>query len=383
MKNLQVFNRGYLPETSSEKSQKTRCRALTDDVKKCVLHLPFDPLNPYQRALLTALSELGVRVEACKFKWFLLPLTSGMDVVHIHWTYNAVRTPLWKFICCYPVLATQFAWLRLIGRRIVWTVHNLENHEKKQRIRDRLISLLVGHMASNVVVHGKSARILVSKRFGIPQRKIAVIPHGNYIGLYPNEIKRSEARRALGLKDSQRVLLFFGQIRAYKGVEELIEVFKSLDTDDTILIIAGRPINHNIEQRIRLMVNSDSHFQFHPGFVKEDQVQVFMNASDAVVFPYKDILTSGAVLLAMSFSKACIAPKIGCITDVLNERGSFLYEASNSEGLTLALKSALEAGSRLSEMGRYNRVRAEQWSWNKVAAATFDLYRGRMPENFM
>lgn len=344
--------------------------------------LPFDEANPYQRALAAALSELGVRIKGHSLEWRLLACTAGMDVVHIHWTYGLVGTRPWKFVLGYPVLACQFALLRLIGRRIVWTVHNIENHEKRNRIRDRLLSLLIGHLANNVLVHGESARLLVAKKFGIPHRKISVIPHGNYIGFYPDEIGRGEARRRLGVGDTQRILLFLGHIRPYKGVEELIEVFKSLATSDATLIIAGRPLNPEVEQRVRVLLHSDPRIQFHAGFVDDERIQVFMNASDAVVFPYKDVLTSGAVLLAMSFGKACIAPKLGCITDVLDEQGSFLYDAADSKGLILALEAALKAGDRLSKMGHYNRKRVEYWSWNRIASKTRDVYRGRMPAKF-
>ncbi len=342
--------------------------------KMRALHIPFDKMNPYQDALFNALSRLKVQVEGQKFKWFILPLALRVDVIHFHWTYTAVRTRTRKFVFMYPLFAIQLAFFRLIGRRIIWTVHNLENHEKRNRFRDRLVSLLIGHMASNVVVHGTSARALVQKRFGIPFRKIAVIPHGNYIGLYPNEINRSEARRILNLKDSHRVLLFFGQIRLYKGVEELIETFRNIDSDDAILIIAGKPLGQAIEQRIRLILKKDSRFRFHPGFVDEKRVQIFMNSADAVVLPYKDILTSGAVLLAMSFGKACIAPSLGCITETIDERGSFLYEASDPNGLAVSLKSALNQSGQLLKMGKYNRAKVEQLSWDKVAAATHNLY---------
>jgi len=58
-----------------------------------------------------------------------------------------------------------------------------------------------------------------------------------------------------------------------------------------------------------------------------------MNACDVVVFPYQEILTSGAVILAMSFGRACVAPRLGCIQDVLDDKGAFIYEPSNKAGL--------------------------------------------------
>jgi glycosyltransferase involved in cell wall biosynthesis len=94
-----------------------------------------------------------------------------------------------------------------------------------------------------------------------------------------------------------------------------------------------------------------------------------------VVFPYRDILTSGAVILAMSFGRACIAPAIGCIVDVLDEHGAILYDPDRPDGLRQALASAMTDGQRLQEMGAYNLQRARVWSWDGIAQQTAEVYR--------
>lgn len=337
--------------------------------------IPFDAKNPYQRALGAALAKLGVRVEGRAWSWRLLTQARGTDIVHIHWTSGPANARGWKFALGFPALALQFAVLRMQGRRIAWTVHNLESHEKRNRLRERLVSLLIGHMAHGVIVHGESAKGLVSRRFGIPARKITVIPHGNYIGWYPNSVGRSEARRRLELGETERVLLFLGNIRPYKGVTELIQVFRRVAAPNSVLVLAGRPLNDDVQNEVQRLAGDDGRVRYFPGFVDDSEVQAYMNAADAVVFPYREVLTSGAVVLAMSFAKACIAPRLGCIPDVLDARGAFLYDADSPEGLSSAVREALDAGERLVEMGRHNREKAEEWSWDRIAAATMEVYR--------
>ena len=92
-----------------------------------------------------------------------------------------------------------------------------------------------------------------------------------------------------------------------------------------------------------------------------------MNAADVVVFPYRDVLTSGALLLAMSFGKACIAPRIGCMGDVLETSGGFLYDLSDENGLPDALARALQENNRLAAMGQRNLCQAEKWNWDHRA----------------
>ncbi|HEX5400007.1 MAG TPA: glycosyltransferase family 4 protein [Verrucomicrobiae bacterium] len=341
------------------------------------VHMPFDQVNPYQTALGDALRELGVAVDFRPLSWRVRAGARGAEVLHIHWTYPLLGGSIGKFLLGYPFLAAQLVLLRARGCRIVWTVHNLENHEKKRRLRQRLLSYLIGHVANKVIVHGQTARDAVKRHFRIPKRKIVVIPHGNFIGLYPDAIGRNPARRALNLPDSARVVLFLGNIRPYKGVNELIRVFKSAKAPDAILLIAGRLLAGETEQRIRSEIADDPRIRLHPGLVAPHRIQILMNAADVVVLPYRDVLTSGAVVLAMSYGKPCVAPAIGCIADVLDDRVGFLYGREDEQGLTRALNKALAANGILEEMGRHNRARAEQWSWPRIAAATLQVYQNR------
>jgi beta-1,4-mannosyltransferase len=98
-----------------------------------------------------------------------------------------------------------------------------------------------------------------------------------------------------------------------------------------------------------------------------------MNAADIVVQPFKKIMTSGSVILAMSFGKPVIAPAIGCMPDILDNEGNFLYEPSDPNGLLKAMQLALEAD--LIKMGKHNFQLAKQYSWEGIAKGTAEIYR--------
>ncbi len=343
------------------------------------LHVPVDRKNPYQRALGLALHPLGVRVRRLPLRWNVLKLMRGVDVLHIHWTSGVVNNPLWKVAVGYPLLAMQFILLRLSGRKIIWTVHNLEGHECHRPLQNWVGSVLIGVLANVVIVHGKNAREIVAERFLINRSKIAVIPHGNFIGLYPETSRRSSARDGFKLSPDKKAVLFLGHIRPYKGVENLIRAFNSVADPKAVLLIAGRPLDDDYQESVERLIAGNPRVIFFPGYVAADRIQEFMLAADVVVFPYKEILTSGSVLLAMSFGKACIAPMLGCICDVLDDGGAFLYEERGVAGLEWALRDALSAPKRLGIMGEYNKAKAQQWSWKRVAEATAQTYAGRVP----
>lgn len=165
-----------------------------------------------------------------------------------------------------------------------------------------------------------------------------------------------------------------GKVRPYKGVFELIESFTDLNIPETQLIIAGKPVDEAMKNSIKKQISGAKNIEFIPDFIPDEQIQIYMNACDAVIFPYRDILTSGAIILAMSFAKACIAPRKGCIGELLDDMGSFLYDGENQEGLGEAIKKAVTQKHELLQMGAHNLQLAQKLAWSGIAEQTFRVY---------
>ena len=182
--------------------------------------------------------------------------------------------------------------------------------------------------------------------------KIAIIPHGHYQGAYPDEVTREEARARLDLPDEAKVISFVGWVRSYKGVWELYEAFAALDEPDARLVIAGQAVDGAYAARLAAAAKGDERIHLSLGFVPDEDLQLYLRAADVVAAPFLEIFTSGSVLLAMSFERAVIAPRRGCVTDVLDEQGGILYDADDPQGLEGALRVAMDAD--LEAMGRHN-----------------------------
>jgi len=337
--------------------------------------------NPYQDELAKSLELQGIKVEkgdTLKSVFHdIIYRRYRLDILHLHWlpTFGLRPISLLRLI----LFVLRLSILRVLGVKIVWTAHNLIPHESKYHKGDWLVAKLVTTLAQSIIVHGETARKEVISTFRLKNPdKTLVIPHGNYIGQYPNKINRTMARKILGIPDSKIVMLFLGGIRSYKGVLELIKDFKllNLEYEDAYLMIAGRAINDEVNDIINKEIEGHENIRYKPGFVPAEDIQVYMNACEVCVFPYKEILTSGAVILAMSFGRACIAPKVGDICDTLDARGAFLYEPENECGLVAAMRRAAEKRSQLEEMGEYNRLQALQRDWRMVGQKTKEVYLG-------
>jgi len=342
-----------------------------------VAHLPFDRGNPYQQLLIAALRRTGVDCQASPWTWRLRSLIEGssLDILHFHWThYWAEGAPLWKFSLGLPIFGRDLARFKRRGGRVVWTVHNLQGHERLNATRDRIFTSLIARAADAVIAHTNSAAELVSARFSLEASRVQVIPHGNYTEHYPNDITQEIARHQLGIPIDETVILFFGALRPYKGILELISAFRSMAVSARArLLIAGRPCDPIYEREIRTAVDQDPQISLHATFVPDLDVQLFMNAADVVVFPYRDMLTSGALVLAMSFGRPSIVPDFPMMLEVAGE-SAVPYDGS-PKGLAAVLGEIMTDRHCLSTMGAIARDHADEWSWANVASSTAAVYR--------
>jgi len=348
-----------------------------------VVFVPYwGPANPYQDALAEHLSAGGVEVEKVRslkslFRYGIF-LIGAPDIVHLHWLPVFGWWELRALRCLAFVM--RLVLLRAHRVPLVWTIHNLLPHESRHPKMDWLLTRIVAGLSSGLIVHGQSAQRQAVEMWGLKdESRFAVIPHGNYTGNYPNDVSRAAARKKLTLQDSEVVFLFLGAVRPYKGVLELIDAFRMLTADHTSLVIAGRPLDDEFARKIEIAGKGLDNVRFHPGFVQDDEIQVYMNAADVVVLPYRHILSSGAALLAMSFGKPCVAPAIGCLADVLDASGAFLYDPECETGLLESMRCAVEARDTLGRMGAHNQEKVLQWTWQKAAEATRALYERCLP----
>ncbi|MBI4881976.1 MAG: glycosyltransferase, partial [Planctomycetes bacterium] len=205
--------------------------------------------------------------------------------------------------------------------------------------------------------------------------RIAVIPQGNHIDDYPNEIGREAARAALGVAAEPLMFLFLGRVRPYKGVFELIDGFvRAALPRGSLLHIAGKTHGERDRLRLKKRCRKTPSVTLHYGFVEAERVQVFMNAADFVVLPYRDILSSGAAILATSFGKAIVAPDLGPLREAVAPEGAILYDPAATGALARALEAAARAAPQSAEMGERNLAVARAWPWSSMAECTRALY---------
>lgn len=366
-------------ETNLDKSQFVKQVSRITNLKAIFLPV-FEQINPYQEQLIKHLVALGMQIEKGNPSNYLIPtiIAEGKpNILHLHWLHPLfVRSNWFKSLVRLTILIIELYILRVMGVKIIWTAHNLKNHDSSYLKFDQICTTFIAKISHGIIAHSQTAKEEIGKTLNIKDpEKIFVVPHGNYIGYYDNNIGRTKARERLNIPNKSVVMLLLGSIRGNKGVLKLIEDFKKLNRENVQLLVAGKPANKELEQLIKQKISEHKNIQLKSGFVPDEEIQTYMNACDVVVFPYQEILTSGAVFLAMSFSKPCIAPRNCCLGEVLDDEGAFLYDSECLNGLSQAMEFAINNQSKLIRMGEHNLHLAEQFNWSKVADMTLKVYQ--------
>ena len=134
---------------------------------------------------------------------------------------------------------------RLLGKRIVFTVHNVNagRRDSKDTHINRLTLRIQYRLADHIFVHTEKMKIELVEEFGMQHARVTVIPFGINNAVPNTCLTPREAKQRLGIREGEKAILFFGRITPYKGLEYLIDAFQQLlaRREDYRLIIAGRP----------------------------------------------------------------------------------------------------------------------------------------------
>lgn len=352
---------------------------MSSNRKLKVVYLPVSD-NPYQTLLANHLINLGIDVEGMEVGMIPLFIHNFLnkphtDIIHLHWVdpFFLSRNYIAAHIK-YFMFSIQIIVLKLLGIKIVWTMHNFKNHFNKYLGLDKKCRTRLVNLSSAIIVHCNYAKKLILSNYKYAKsNRIHVVQHGNYIDAYKNDLVQNEARSKLGLSTNDLIFLFIGKIRPNKGLLELIHIFRNMNAENTKLIIAGQAdknskklIYKETQEHDKIITNLD--------YIPDNDIQKYLNSCDVVVLPYEDVLISGVAILAMSFGKSCITPRVGCIQEIIDENGSFFFESGNPVSLSNAINEAIIQKKSLANMGKYNLSLAKKWEWQNIAEQTLDIY---------
>lgn len=335
--------------------------------------------NPYGPLLALAMEKLGVDLELGDYafeKAYLEEKRKTHDVLHINWLHHFYKAEdLQTGVELLNEFVDRLSFAKELGYHIVWTMHNFYPHERPFPELDHLAQLSMCRIADHVVAHCGYAADLAREHF-YRSKNLHVVPHGNYIDAYPNEISQVDTRQALGIAEDAFVYVFVGNARPYKGIERLIEHFGQVADEKSVLLLMMRSgLNPAYADEIKNSVADDDRvLVFTSSFFEQEAFQTYLNAADVAVLPFVDVLTSGSALLALSFGKPLIVPNIGCLPELVDESMGYLFDPKNKHGLQEAMAAVRRQDITSLSAAAYER--AASLHWDGIAERLAVLYRG-------
>ena len=271
--------------------------------------------------------------------------------------------------------------LRSLGFRMVYTAHDLLPHDSESAADERTLAETC-QAVDLVIVHADRNREELISRFHVEPTKIECIPHGSYDFFFPEpRIARGEARERLGFPAGDRIALFFGLIKPYKGLEYLVEAFSQIGSriPNARLVIAGALFQdpggfyRNLLEKASRRGNVTCVIDYVPF----ECVGLYFSASDVIVLPYTKTYQSGVLMAAYAAGRPVVVTDTGGLSEVVEEgKTGFVVPPRDSAPLATAIGRILADPAGAEVMGRRARdLSRTTYSWDRIAGQTIGLYR--------
>jgi glycosyltransferase involved in cell wall biosynthesis len=276
---------------------------------------------------------------------------------------------------------------KALGKKIVLTAHNVNagKRDENDSLLNRLTLKIQYRLADHIFVHTEKMKRELLDDFGVREHAVSVIPFGINNSVPNTALTATEARRRLGIREREQIILFFGAIRPYKGLEYLVAAFQQIAPGNRNyrLIIAGERKGGaetylaEIQQTISQSVSREQIVQ-KIEYIPDEETELYFKAADILVLPYTHVFQSGVLFLGYSFGLPVIATDVGSLADdIVEGRTGFLCKPCDSESLAKAIETYF--GSQLyqqldSRRPEISNFANQRYSWDVVSRKTRAVY---------
>ncbi len=253
--------------------------------------------------------------------------------------------------------------------KVVPILDNVKAHEK--RIFDTVLTkYFLGGCDGFVTMSEEVTSDLLALK---PEAKYLLRPHPLY-SHFGEPLAKEEAVRRLGLKPGLKTLLFFGFIRAYKGLDILLDAFGLLD-DSYQLVIAGEPYG-SFESYGKIISSSPARDRIHvfTDYIPDSEVKVYFSAADLSVLPYRSATQSGISSVSFQFEVPSVVTPVGGLPASIGDTGTGLVtKAVTAEAVAETVRTYFSSDAIRSKCKENIRREKERLSWRAFCKALTDF----------
>lgn len=283
------------------------------------------------------------------------------DLIVIQWWHP-------YFAPCYSILLGA-----LKKYKKIFICHNVLPHE-----RFPMDSFLVKNTlkkAEGCIVHSGLDRDNLQGL--LPKQKYRVNVHPTYNAFKIRNISRDDARKELGITENEKILLFFGFVRKYKGLIHLLEAMPEIIKNDSnikLYIVGdfGKDKSEYLELIEKHELNKS--IVIKDGYVPDNEVEAYFAAADMCMCPYESATQSGIVQIAFGFGLPVLATNVGGLPEVVDdEKTGYVIPPMDSKAIVDKVKDYF-SNHREEEFRKNVMTESERFSWKRMNETINDLY---------
>jgi len=300
------------------------------------------------------------------FTWLKAGWIARADVVHLQW---------WS-IPLAPIYIVILLVLKARKKKIVFTVHNVMPHEKS--ILDYQLTKMVLSFGHAFIVHSKYNRTGLIESLKIPEEKVHVV-HMPVHDMYGrSDVEAGVVRKNLGLPHEGKIILCFGNIRPYKGIDCLIGAMPQVleSVPDAHLLIAGQNWNDWQEPYGQLIeqLGIEDHVTTVLRYIPMSEVAEIFQAVDLVVLPYKYFdAQSGVGNIALAFDLPLLVTRVGGLPTLVKDEKA-LVEPDNCRQLANRISNVFLNPQLYLKLTKDSAALKNRYSWSSAVERTYKIY---------
>jgi D-inositol-3-phosphate glycosyltransferase len=285
------------------------------------------------------------------------------------------------------------AYYKLLGKKLVFTAHNINIRERDENdhLLNRLFLIFMYRLFDHIFVHTEKMKLQLIEDYGVSQDKISTIPFGINNIIPKSDLTKAAARKNLQLSDKDKIILFFGNIAPYKGLEYLVEAFIHVrkQIEGVKLIIAGQIKNcEPYWKQVQNVIKDHDlgeHIVERIEYIPDNEVEIYFKSADLLVLPYRHIFQSGVAFLAYSFGLPVVATDVGSLREeIIEGTTGYLCRPDDPVDLADTINAYFDSDlfSNL-DVARDKIVKYanETYSWENIGRVTYCIYNKLLSRN--
>jgi glycosyltransferase involved in cell wall biosynthesis len=307
------------------------------------------------------------------FSWIKAGLKCKGDIIHIqHWAYYTSAI----YCMILPVL-------RLRGKKIVLTIHNITPHttDLSDILIDKISNKILFPFTDVFIVHNTRNKQKIMELYKIDEDKIYITTHGTLKPYAPIKgISKIAARKKLNIPLGKKVILFFGYMWEYKGLDDMLNSLFLIKQKikNVLVLIAGQPLkNWDKYEKIIKDNNLENYIIRKLGYISDSDLECFFSCADLVVIPYKHspFDTHGGVgALTIFFKKPLMVTDVGGLPEYIKDDRA-ISKPNNPIEMSHKIINILNEEGLLKKLSQDSEQLSQELNWDNIAEKNFAIYK--------